>query len=281
MHVNDASSHPHSPSATPASAADPRGPYRIGETARMIGVSPSALRLWERQGLVSPRRSDGRYRLYTTADVDALRRVRRLRTVDRVNAPGIRRLLRAPASDPQARDAAQGSRLRELRTRRGMSLREAATASGLSASFISALERGASGSSVAGLQRLTSAYGATLLDLFGDAPGGRVTRRRSRRVLEVVGSGTRIEQLASGRTLMEPQLFVLAPDASSDGEYAHHGEEFMFVLRGRISVWLGDGERYRLATGDALYFPSNLPHRWRNDARGETRLLWINTPPTF
>ena len=33
--------------------------------------------------------------------------------------------------------------------------------------------------------------------------------------------------------------------------------------------------------GDALTFPSTLPHRWRNDARGESRLLWINTPPTF
>jgi len=37
----------------------------------------------------------------------------------------------------------------------------------------------------------------------------------------------------------------------------------------------------RLWERDALTFPSILPHRWRNDASWETRLLWINTPPTF
>jgi mannose-6-phosphate isomerase-like protein (cupin superfamily) len=46
-------------------------------------------------------------------------------------------------------------------------------------------------------------------------------------------------------------------------------------------VWLGADEHYQLAEGDALTFPSTLPHRWRNEASGETRLLWINTPPTF
>ncbi|MDQ3880772.1 MAG: cupin domain-containing protein, partial [Chloroflexota bacterium] len=148
-------------------------------------------------------------------------------------------------------------------------------------SFISALERGTSGASVSALQRLTRAYGATMLDLFGEAPARRVTRRTNRRSLDVVASGTRIEQLASGPALMEPQLFTLAPGASSDGAYEHDGEEFLFVLSGRVSVWLGDDERYVLAEGDALYFASKLPHRWRNEARGETRLLWINTPPTF
>ena len=49
-----------------------------------------------------------------------------------------------------------------------------------------------------------------------------------------------------------------------------------------MTVWVGETEAYRLTeAGDALTFPSTLPHRWRNDARGETRLLWINTPPTF
>jgi quercetin dioxygenase-like cupin family protein len=74
---------------------------------------------------------------------------------------------------------------------------------------------------------------------------------------------------------------VLSPAASSDGAYAHDGEEFLYVLDGALTVWLGDRERYPLAAGDALTFPSTLRHRWRNRADGETRLLWINTPPTF
>jgi mannose-6-phosphate isomerase-like protein (cupin superfamily) len=80
--------------------------------------------------------------------------------------------------------------------------------------------------------------------------------------------------------MLEPQLFVLAPGARSEGVYAHAGEEFLFVLSGRLMIWVGD-EPHDLGPGDAHTFASTLPHRWRNDASGETRLLWINTPPTF
>ena len=263
----------------PRSEGEERG-LRIGEAAALIGVSPSALRLWERQGLIRPARTSGRSRLYSRGDIQALRRVKQLRSVHKVNAPGIRRLLGGTPRET-ATGEIDRARLREMRLARGLSLRGASAESGLSVSFISALERGASGGSVAALQRLTSAYGGTLLDLFpGDAAPSRLIRPGERRVLSVPGSETRIEQLASGG-VMEPQLFVLAPRASSDGAYAHDGEEFMFVLEGSLSVELGDDEEYRLVAGDALYFPSTVPHRWRNLSSGETRLLWINTPPTF
>ena len=95
-------------------------------------------------------------------------------------------------------------------------------------------------------------------------------------------NAVRIEQLARGATQLEPQLFVLAAGATSEGAYAHAGEEFLYLLSGALTVWGGDDETNQLTeAGDALTFPSNLPHRWRNDAGGETRLLWINTPPTF
>jgi DNA-binding transcriptional MerR regulator len=254
--------------------------HRIGEAARQIGVSPSALRLWERQGLVRPRRSAGGYRLYGTSDLERLRRIRRLREVDRVNASGIRHILSGGANAPKRE--ADGARLRALRHRAGLSLRQTSERSGLSISFISAIERGTSGASVAALRRLVAALGATTLDLLdaGDAPRRLVTPQE-RRQLALDDGRVQIEQLAHGTRLLEPQLFVLAPGATSEGPYAHEGEEFLFLLEGRLRLWLGEAESYRLCAGDALSFPSTLPHRWRNDAAGETRLLWINTPPTF
>ena len=259
--------------------------YRIGEASRRVGVSASALRLWERQGLLSPARSDRRYRLYSEADLDHLRRIRRLRQVDRLNAPGIRRVLReAVTAGPDAERRIDGRPLRRLREQRGLSLRAASERSGLSVSFLSSLERGLSGASIASLQRLTAAYGTTLHELFGPSgePRQRLVRAGERPVLRLGGAAVRIEQLALGATELEPQLFVLAPGASSDGSYAHDGEEFLYLLSGAMTVWVGDAETHRLTDpGDALSFPSTLPHRWRNDAGGETRLLWINTPPTF
>jgi DNA-binding transcriptional MerR regulator/quercetin dioxygenase-like cupin family protein len=256
--------------------------YLIGEAARRVGVSPSALRLWERQGLVRPMRR-GRYRLYTDADVEHLRGIRRLRQVDRLNAPGIRRVMRDSLATAHHDRPVDGRPLRRLREARGLSLRQASERTGLSVSFVSALERGLSGASIATLQRLTAAYGSTMQELYGPTgdAASRLVRASSRPVLRMGGTEVRIEQLARGATRLEPQLFVLAPGATSDGSYAHDGEEFMYLLSGSLTVWVGDAEQYRLdQAGDSLTFPSNLPHRWRNDAR-ETRLLWINTPPTF
>jgi DNA-binding transcriptional MerR regulator/quercetin dioxygenase-like cupin family protein len=257
--------------------------YRIGEAARRVGVSASALRTWEREGLLRPARSDWRYRLYSDADLDHLRSIRRLREVDRLNAPGIRRVLRETTGTAHDRRV-DGRPLRRLRQRQGLSLREAGERTGLSVSFLSALERGVSGASIATLQRLTAAYGTTMSELFGppDRARQRLVRAGGRPVLRLGDPSVRIEQLARGATQLEPQLFVLAEGATSDGSYTHDGEEFLYLLSGAVTVWVGDDETYRLTTeGDALSFPSTMPHRWRNDARGETRLLWINTPPTF
>jgi DNA-binding transcriptional MerR regulator len=254
----------------------------IGEAARQVGVSPSSLRLWERQGLVRPARR-GAYRLYTAADVEHLRSVRRLRQVDRLNAPGIRRVLRQAVATAHDDRRVDGRPLRRLRQARGLSLRQSAELTHLSVSFLSALERGLTGASIATLQRVTAAYGATLSEVFGaPASGERLVRSRQRPVLRLGEASVRIEQLARGATQLEPQLFVLAAGATSDGAYAHDGEEFIYLLSGALTVWVGDDEVHRLTdAGDALTFPSTMPHRWRNDARGETRLLWINTPPTF
>ena len=271
------------PRTKPASAPAPApAGYRIGAAARMVGMSPSSLRLWERQGLLKPQRARNGYRLYSAADLERLRRVRQMRR-QRVNAPGIRRLMPVPArAESGGLPPPDGVRLRALRRERGLSLREASQRSGLSVSFLSAVERGEAGASVATLTRLTQAYGVTTLDLFVPVAGaGRRVRPRERPVLQLADAGVRIEQLARGTSSLEPQLFVLSPGSSSEGAYSHAGDEFVFVLEGDVTFWLGGGERYRLRAGDALTFPSTLPHRWRNRADGESRLLWINTPPTF
>jgi DNA-binding transcriptional MerR regulator/quercetin dioxygenase-like cupin family protein len=279
--------HPHAagaPPTVPAAADDAPAQerlLRIGEAARKVGVSPSALRGWEHQGLVTPGRTDAGYRLYTEADIARLHEIHRMRTEERLNAPGIRRLLE-PSSGAGPREATMdGAALRELRSAQGLSLREAAARSGLSMSFISAVERGATRASVATLQRLTSAYHVTVGELLTRRENRRVVRAGERVALDLAGDGVRIEQLADGARRLEPHLFWLAPDASSQGAYRHKGEEFLFVMTGSLTIWVGEHERHTLRAGDALTFPSTLPHRWHNNPREETRLLWINTPPTF
>ena len=270
--------------ASSVRSRSPLGPgaeYRIGRAAQMVGVSPSAIRQWERQGLLAPRRSGAGYRLYSDADVTTLRRIRAMRA-DQVNAPGIRRLLSAAAPTHAARDGyLDGQLLSQRRRALGLSLREAGRRARLSASFLSAVERNAATASVAAVQRLTHAYGTTVGELLARPSAVARRLRPADRPVVTLDHGVRIEQLALGCRQLEPQLFVLRPGATSEGAYTHDGEEFLYILDGALTVSLGNAEHYRLAAGDTLAFPSTIPHRWRNRADGETRLLWINTPPTF
>lgn len=307
----------------------------VTEAARLVGVSPSTLRLWERQGLVAPTRAPGGARRYDRPTIERLRRIVRLRREEGWNAAAIRQVLgepsdrstaalpARPSTAPEGRRLRRsapippepgpspgrlgrasgtrrrarraggrgarelGPRLRALRQRRRLTLREVAERAGLSISFLSAVERGLTGISVAALRRTLAACDATLAELAADDDSGaepirrtRLVRRGEGRIIEAEG-GVRIEDLAVEATLLEPQLFVLAPGATSDGTYNHPGEEFMFVLEGRVGVWLAEAEYYELGPGDALTYPSTLPHRFACLGASEARLLWVNTPPSF
>src|SRR5271156_369501 len=67
----------------------------VGQTARIVGVSPSTLRLWESVGLISPARSSGKYRLFNPEMLELLKRIKYLRDVQKLNVPGIKQALNA------------------------------------------------------------------------------------------------------------------------------------------------------------------------------------------
>jgi DNA-binding transcriptional MerR regulator/quercetin dioxygenase-like cupin family protein len=257
--------------------------WKIGDVARKVGMSPSVIRSWEALGLARPRRTQSKYRLYTSEDVKLLKRARFLRKVQGLNAAAIVQLLRKegrvrPAADGNA--GAIGAHLRQLRGRKRLSLAEVAEAVGISVGFLSALERSQMSGSVGTLRKLARFYKTNILDFF-DARGtnSRQVRPSERKVLEA-GTGVRMELLAWGNPVMEPHLFRIAPQAGSGDSYAHEGEEFIYVLRGELEICV-DGEQYRLKSGDSFYFESATPHRWKNPGRRETMVLWVNTPPTF
>jgi DNA-binding transcriptional MerR regulator/mannose-6-phosphate isomerase-like protein (cupin superfamily) len=261
--------------------------FGISEAARMVGVSPATLRAWERDGLVHPVRTAAGYRRFSVEDLDHLRRVRNLRDVDGLNVPAIRLTLgqrTAPGSSlpSRRRKSDHTMRLRELRLKRGMSLRQASVKTGLSASFISLIERGLANSSMAVLQKLTASYGTSIADLLSGArqASQKLIRPSDRQVSGAV-AGVKLEQLTFGQRLMEVHLFTVEPGAGSQEPYQHPGEEFMFVLEGTLEVWLDGMERFRVQPGDMLYFESSQAHQWSNPGDRPAVFLGVNTPATF
>lgn len=273
-------------SQAPGNSASLLGFLTVGQTARILGISPSALRQWENIGLITPARSQGRFRLYSPELLDVLKRIKYLRDVKQLRGPGIRHLLDKPSSaTPKTPDSASsqlGLKLRRLRKSCKLSLVDAARRAKISAGFLSAVELSQANPSVATLQRLAATYDSTVLDFY-DLPrkSSRIIRPNNRRVLRTE-SGVAMELLSEGTRMLQSMLFRLPPGSGSDGAYSHAGEEFICMLKGSLEIWLDELERNVLHEGDAFWFESSRGHRWFNPSRDqEAVLIWVNTPPTF
>jgi DNA-binding transcriptional MerR regulator/mannose-6-phosphate isomerase-like protein (cupin superfamily) len=259
---------------------------KVGAVAQRLGVSASMVRSWEKLGLARPARSQSKYRLYTNDDLRVLRRAIYLRRVQGLNAPAILNQLKQEGllnhrdAGPAEEQSSIGPRFRKLRLQRGEALATVANAVGVSIGFLSNLERSQSGASIGIMRKLAQYYGLNILDLFNPIDGtGPLVRPNDRKSLEG-GPGVHMELLASGKITMEPHMFRVAAGAGSGESYSHEGEEFLYLVRGRLDIELA-GEQFQLRTGDSFYFSSKTQHRWVNPGKSETLILWINTPPTF
>lgn len=260
---------------------------KIGDVAAMVGISATVIRSWEKLGLIRPKRTDSKYRLYTADDVRLLKQARYLRKERGLNAPAIVELLVRNGAIPfetrppsPSNGMGLGAQLRRARSEHNLSLNDAASAIGISIGFLSALERSQTSASVGTLRKLARFYNINVLDLFQPSETNPYLVRPKDRKKLTAGRGVRMELLAWGNTMMEPHLFRIAPNRGSGESYSHNGEEFLHVLKGELQISLG-GQSYRLKTGDSLYFDSSTPHEWHNPGKRETVVLWINTPPTF
>ena len=222
--------------------------------------------------------------MYSLQDLRLLKRARYLRRAQGLNPRAVLHVLKSQgllASQRARHGTPLGPQLRRLRLARKLSLAAVARAAGISVAFLSAIERGQMSASVATLRRLANFYGVNILSLY-DASGSfpQRVRPRERKVLEA-GPGVRMELLAWGDAVMEPHFFRIAPGAGSGEAYLHQGEEFLYILRGRLEITLDGTSAFSLREGDSFYFESSTPHQWVNRGKQEAWILWVNTPPTF
>lgn len=194
-----------------------------------------------------------------------------------------------------------GQRLAAHRARRGVRVSELARLVGVSPSLISQIERGQSRPSVNTLFALAEALQVPVDAFFRgepesevDAPeqedaerpsavpverehhAGRYAVRRDERATIDIEGGVRWERLTP-RTLDNVDFLELiyAPHAqSNESLYRHPGSEMVLMLSGRIDIIVGF-ERYELAAGDSIQFPSSMPHRYINPTDEEARAVTV------
>jgi transcriptional regulator with XRE-family HTH domain len=176
-----------------------------------------------------------------------------------------------------------GRRLRQMRESKAMRARDVADRAGVSPAYLSRLENGRVSPTVATLGRLVQAMGETIASLFEPTPGGdgTVVRSDQRQTMESRGV-VDLRVTPAWATRLEILESVVAPGHGSSARLHTHGgeEECVLVLEGELDIWVGD-QRHNLRQGDSATFHSRTPHRWRNPAQAESRVLWIITPATY
>jgi len=178
-----------------------------------------------------------------------------------------------------------GEKIRRLRQVNHLSLSDLADKIDASRSFISQIEQGKTAPSLQTLKHLASALNCTVGSLVDDpvGPTAPTVAADQRPKIDRLRSGVTIESLTYPdiHKSMEPLLIVLDPGANSGPEsYQHRGEEFIFVIGGRLLLQL-NGEEYPLEEGGSAYFDSSRPHRFANPGTEKTFALWVITPPSF
>jgi len=175
-----------------------------------------------------------------------------------------------------------GARLRSVRTTFGLSQRALARRAGVTNGLISLIEQNRVSPSVSSLKKVLDGVPMTLAEFFTLDEASAPQMFFLADELVEVGTETVSQRLVaaqrSGRQLSILHERYALGAATGDEMLAHRGEEGGLVMRGRIELTIGGSTRV-LGPGDAYYFASQLPHRFRNVGREVCEIVSCVTPP--
>ena len=175
-----------------------------------------------------------------------------------------------------------GSKIRELRILNGLTQEELADRSELSKGFISQLENDLTSPSISSLEDILQCLGTDLSHFFArqEMPAQVVFRDEDyfEKFDEELKTKTEWIIPNAQKNMMEPIRLTLEAGGRTYPDNPHEGEEFGYVLKGEISIKIGN-EVYRAKAGEAFYYTPDQTHYITSKKGAE--ILWISTPPSF
>lgn len=177
-----------------------------------------------------------------------------------------------------------GERLKNVRQMYGLSQRELAKRAGVTNGMISLIEQNRVSPSVSSLKKVLDGVPMSIADFFtldlAQTPQVFFTKDE---LVALGDGGVQLKLVAAHRPGRQLSILheVYASGADTGAEMlSHRGEEGGIVIRGRLEVTVG-GQSRVLGPGDAYYFASTVPHRFRNLGREDCEIISASTPPTF
>jgi len=177
-----------------------------------------------------------------------------------------------------------GKQLKAVRTAFGLSQRELAKRAGVTNGMISLIEQDRVSPSIGSLQKILVAFPMTMAEFFTRDMEGRENVVFRAGDLPDVGTGE-INYCLVAASRRNRRMSILsetyAPKTDTGEDLlTHSGEEGGVVVEGELELTVA-GKTWVLKPGDAYYFDSRLPHRFRNTGKAPARIVSANSPPTI
>ena len=266
--------------------------FSISQVAKMLGVVPGTIRNWEKAGLISVRRSDSNYRIFTVDDLATLRRIREYSVDKHLGAHAIKLLLGSGGeggsdfedsirqqAEKQYSKKLMSEKWRELRRQKGYTLEDVSRQVGISTAHLSKLENGGN-ASLQLLRDLAHFYGESPLYFLEPVREERhLVEKDGGDPLDLNGDpGIEMHSLVAMREhVMYPVLCEVQPGSGNKTPHTHNGEEFIFMFSGTLEVHLNEDAPYVLHAGDSFYYRGSDLHSWWNPSRRKARFLWVHS----
>lgn len=184
------------------------------------------------------------------------------------------------AKTSKGRTVKLGSEIRRLRKKAGLGLEELARRTGLAEDYLTRIEEESEIPPVGAMLQISRVLSMDAGKLLTRAEEEDRDRRK-REGLEKRKRSYAYKTLAAGGADMHLKAFLVSIDPQKDHdmvEYRHEGEEFIYVLTGRVDVTVGENP-YRLSKGKSLHFNSSMPHMLRNPGDTKTELIVVLYTP--
>lgn len=176
-----------------------------------------------------------------------------------------------------------GKKLKNLRVRSGLTQEELADRAELSKGFISQLENDLTSPSIATLTDILQCLGTDLKEFFSEASDKQIVfNKKDFFVKKELDLKHEIHWIIPNaqKNMMEPILIHLEAGGETYIDTPHEGEEFGYVLKGTITLHLGN-QTFTVKKGETFYFEANKNHYISTDHKNGASVLWVSTPPNF
>ena len=173
-----------------------------------------------------------------------------------------------------------GNNIRKLRKERKSTLKDISQSTNLTISFLSQLERGKSSATLESIKKISLALDVTPSYFFDNYVDTSLSKENTLNVSEqsiLDKHGVLYKSLSNhlDKPIFSPLYVILKPGQSKGDLIQHPGQEFIYVLKGRLTIKINSNVYY-LTKNEHIMFDSNKRHYWYNYSEDEVCFLCIN-----